>query len=177
MVSILSCHGWKIYTIEGIGNGSYHRIQKVLADYNGTQCGFCSSGMVMNMYALYQSTSTTINNNITDEQVENSFGGNICRCTGYRPILAAFKSLCNKNYNQPDIEDIIVDGGLRCHRKNDNDRDKFVLERCDNDLLLSLLDDAKWIKVFTIKDLLATIDKYGDSRYRLVFGNTAKGMY
>ena len=52
MISITSCHGWKITTIEGIGNRwkGYHPLQKALAENNGSQCGYCSPAFVMSMY-------------------------------------------------------------------------------------------------------------------------------
>lgn len=89
LVSIYQCQGWSVYTVEGIGNKKkgFHPIQKMLAHFNGTQCGFCTPGWVMTMYPLYESGTATM------EQIENNFGGNICRCTGYRHVTKVGLSL------------------------------------------------------------------------------------
>lgn len=78
-----------VTTIEGLGSSSagLHPLQKRLADCNGTQCGYCSPGWVMSFFGFLQSHPDA-----TEEEIEDHFDGNLCRCTGYRPILEAFKS-------------------------------------------------------------------------------------
>ena len=61
--------------------------QERLAKAHGSQCGFCSPGMVMSMYTLLRNHPTP-----TTEQILQAMEGNLCRCTGYRPILAAFNT-------------------------------------------------------------------------------------
>ncbi|CAF1120761.1 unnamed protein product [Rotaria sp. Silwood1] len=71
---------------------SLHSIQQRIAEFYGSQCGFCTPGMVMSLYG-------TLNNieNPTMKDIEDSFDGNLCRCTGYRPILDAAKTFaCDK---------------------------------------------------------------------------------
>lgn len=95
-----------VTTIEGLGSKKkgFHPVQERLADYNGTQCGFCSPGMVMNMYSLLQENPTP-----SSVEVERHFDGNLCRCTGYRPILTAMKTFSPDNdslvcSNQSNVE-------------------------------------------------------------------------
>ncbi|KAJ8949770.1 hypothetical protein NQ318_018999 [Aromia moschata] len=171
LVSIFSCHGWKIHTIEGIGGPTtqYHPIQKLLAENNGTQCGFCSSGMVMNMFALHESGP------VTKKQLENSFSGNLCRCTGYRPILSAFKKLASdaeEKVPSNDIEDIVS-----CHNGNCVEPCKEICEKKNKAGFFYKLRDTKWMKVYQLKDLLELLRNLGTNTYLLVAGNTARGIY
>jgi xanthine dehydrogenase/oxidase len=61
-------------------------MQAQLANAHGSQCGFCTPGFVMSMYSLLRSTATPPR----QEDIEEALAGNLCRCTGYRPILDAF---------------------------------------------------------------------------------------
>ncbi|XP_050309802.1 uncharacterized protein LOC126745822 isoform X2 [Anthonomus grandis grandis] len=170
LVSIFSCHGWKILTNEGIGNptNGYHDIQKLLADNNGSQCGFCSSGMVMNMYALLKSGKK-----LTKMEIEDSFGGNLCRCTGYRPILTAFKKLAmDADMDIVDLEDLKVN----CDRsKCFNSCPKG----CKREPIMIEYNQGKsqWVKMYNLEDLLEILETSGNKKYMLVAGNTARGVF
>lgn len=72
-----------------------HPVQKRLAFLHGSQCGFCTPGIVMSLYTILRS-----NPDATPEEIEESLDGNLCRCTGYRPILDAAKSLSNQKATQ-----------------------------------------------------------------------------
>nr|CAI5857537.1 unnamed protein product [Callosobruchus analis] len=167
LVSILSCHGWKIYTIEGIGGPlqGFHPAQTTLARGNGTQCGFCSPGMVMNMFALMEGHGKQL----SETTVENSFGGVLCRCTGYRPIVQSFRSLVKKEKGEiKDIEDLKpckIDGKCRTDCK----------QKCKQENYYHSFRQSKWMKVHNINDLLDVLISAEDASYRLVGGNTAKG--
>jgi len=61
-----------------------HPVQQAMVDCHASQCGFCTPGFVMSLFALYQSTAE-----VTREAVVDALSGNLCRCTGYRPIVEA----------------------------------------------------------------------------------------
>lgn len=87
LYSIIGCH---VVTVEGIGSTKkgLHPVQERIAKAHGSQCGFCTPGFVMSMYALIRSKNGEY---ITEEEIEENLAGNLCRCTGYRPILDAFR--------------------------------------------------------------------------------------
>ncbi len=78
--------GKALLTVESLQapDGPLHPVQQALVDCHGSQCGFCTPGFVMSLFALYQSCEAT-----DRASVLNALSGNLCRCTGYRPILDA----------------------------------------------------------------------------------------
>ncbi|MCK9624997.1 MAG: FAD binding domain-containing protein [Bacteroidales bacterium] len=81
--------GKHIFTIEWLSNRKeLHPIQQALFNKQGTQCGFCSPGMVMSAYAHYRGKRP-----FTREEIEMTFSGNLCRCTGYESILKSIMSI------------------------------------------------------------------------------------
>ncbi|XP_026741667.1 xanthine dehydrogenase 1-like isoform X2 [Trichoplusia ni] len=193
LVSVLSCHGWEVTTVEGVGNRikGYHDIQTRLAKFNGTQCGYCTPGWVMNMYSLYESKDK----NLSSVEVENSFASNMCRCTGYRPIADAFKSFA-KDADQKlldklgDLEDLAMfkTCGLECAQKcshrdkcfkgvaNSGDGDKEVEYILISDESMIVVDAGKhkWYKAYNLSDVFKAMS-FGE--YKLIAGNTGQGVY
>ena len=72
--------------------GSLHPVQQAMVNYHGSQCGFCTPGFVMSLFSMFKKHSK-----FKDDEIKDSLAGNLCRCTGYQPIIKAAKSLKNKN--------------------------------------------------------------------------------
>lgn len=109
LAPLVSVDGKHVITVEGIGNSkSPHPAQQRIALASGSQCGFCTPGIVMSLYALLRNNGPDAN----EVEVEEAFDGNLCRCTGYRPILDAaqsFKKPCGKS---------LANGGSGCCMEN-----------------------------------------------------------
>ncbi|MFG6160054.1 xanthine dehydrogenase small subunit [Halomonas sp. 1390] len=91
------CH---LVTVEGLASGErLHPAQAAMVDCHGSQCGFCTPGIVMSLFTLYEEQRRTPAP-LTQERLEAALGGNLCRCTGYRPIRDA--ALCMNDYPAAD---------------------------------------------------------------------------
>lgn len=87
---VLAADGCHVTTVEGIGtvkNNKLHPVQQAMVDMHGSQCGFCTPGIIVSIYALLSIEPKV-------EHLEEHLDGNLCRCTGYRPIWDAARSLC-----------------------------------------------------------------------------------
>ncbi len=79
-------HGKSLHTVEGVANpdGTLHPVQKAMIDHHGSQCGFCTPGFIMSMVTAHTAGATD-----HDDQL----AGNLCRCTGYAPIIRAAQAV------------------------------------------------------------------------------------
>ena len=78
------CHLLTVEHLKG-EDGALHPVQQAMVDAHASQCGFCTPGFVMSLFALYLNNAATP----TRDAVVESLAGNLCRCTGYRPIIDA----------------------------------------------------------------------------------------
>ncbi|WP_377290210.1 xanthine dehydrogenase small subunit [Rhizobium sp. SG2393] len=81
-----SLHATHVVTVEHLAgkDGALHPVQQAMVDYHGSQCGFCTPGFVMSLYGLWLT-----NDNPSRAAIEKALQGNLCRCTGYEPIVKA----------------------------------------------------------------------------------------
>ncbi len=110
---VATLDGKAVYTVEYLRqkDGSLHPVQQAMVDCHGSQCGFCTPGIVMSLWNVYtehnrQKTTTS------KQQLRTALSGNLCRCTGYKPILQAGEHMFKANsvhFNHPDLAD-----RLRC---------------------------------------------------------------
>jgi xanthine dehydrogenase small subunit len=85
--------GADIITVEDLANGELHPVQRSMVDHHGSQCGFCTPGFVMALFGLYHRGD---GDGATRERVVEAISGNLCRCTGYRPIVDAGVEACSR---------------------------------------------------------------------------------
>ncbi|XP_061899697.1 aldehyde oxidase 1-like isoform X1 [Entelurus aequoreus] len=105
LMPLCQLHGAAITTVEGVGSTKtrIHPVQERIAKAHGSQCGFCTPGMVMSMYTLLRNTPQPSLDDITE-----AMAGNLCRCTGYRPIVDGCRTFCQ------EVNCCQVNGGKNC---------------------------------------------------------------
>uniref|UniRef100_A0A3B4XUV2 xanthine dehydrogenase n=1 Tax=Seriola lalandi dorsalis TaxID=1841481 RepID=A0A3B4XUV2_SERLL len=93
LLPLCQLHGAAVTTVEGIGSTKtrIHPVQERIAKAHGSQCGFCTPGMVMSVYTLLRNKPQPSMEDITE-----ALAGNLCRCTGYRPIVDGCRTFCQE---------------------------------------------------------------------------------
>ncbi|XP_063067791.1 aldehyde oxidase 6 isoform X2 [Engraulis encrasicolus] len=128
LMPVCQLQGVAVTTVEGIGNTKtkLHPVQERIAKAHGSQCGFCTPGMVMSMYALLRNKPQPCMEDITE-----TLAGNLCRCTGYRPILDGYRTFC-------EVSDCCQSKGGACCLNGNSPEENGHLELFNKDNLLPL---------------------------------------
>ncbi|XP_075687633.1 aldehyde oxidase-like [Rhinoderma darwinii] len=189
LLPVCCLYGAAVTTVEGIGSTTsrLHPVQERIAKAHGSQCGFCSPGMVMSIYSLLRNHPQP-----SMEQIYEALGGNLCRCTGYRAILDGCKTFC-KELNCCKLEQ---ENGQPSDSQEDNvtallfTKEEFLPLDPSQELIfppeLILMtqkqsfqtlvfqgEKVKWITVFNLEELLDLKVKYLEAP--LIVGNTSIG--
>lgn len=133
-----SLHGTHVVTIEHLRgeNGALHPVQQAMVDHHGSQCGFCTPGFVMSLYGLWMRNPSP-----TRTAIEKALQGNLCRCTGYAPIIRAGEAMGTYGQPQGDVlwaERIAVKDKIKAL----NDGRRVVIGEGDRQIIIpASLDD------------------------------------
>jgi len=192
-----------VTTSEGIGNTSdgYHPVQQRLAGFHGSQCGFCTPGMCMSIFSALVKVDKEASrpdpppgfSKLTTSEAEKAVSGNLCRCTGYRPIVDACKSFAA----DVDLEDL----GLNCFwKKGDEPADVSKLPGYNNGAICTFPEFLKseikslmentcsppvavsnggWYHPKSIEELQRVFNSnwFDENSVKIVASNTGSGVY
>lgn len=106
-----SLNGCALFSVEDLAQGKdLHPVQRAMVQLHGSQCGFCTPGFVMSMFALYQQQRHASERLVSGSDlnlshvIDRYLGGNLCRCTGYKPIKAAMvQALSQMQDDETDV--------------------------------------------------------------------------
>ncbi|KAH8402571.1 hypothetical protein KR215_001703 [Drosophila sulfurigaster] len=193
LTPVCAMHGCAVTTVEGIGSTRtrLHPAQERLAKAHGSQCGFCTPGIVMSMYALLRNAAQP-----SMRDLEVAFQGNLCRCTGYRPILEGYKTF-TKEFACGMGDKCCRVNGNGCGAGNEAETDDKLFERSefqpfdpsqepifppelqlnksyDEESLNFHSDRVSWYRPTTLQELLQLKSQYPAAK--LIVGNTEVGV-
>ena len=124
--------GQALWTVDDLASGKRpHPVQQALVQHHASQCGFCTPGFAMSLFALYQTRLAeaaklnTPPRSVTREDALQALSGNLCRCTGYRPILDAAQHMMNHALQTVDEPQLLEKLKL-LHRTNQASEDDFA---------------------------------------------------
>ncbi|KAH9699212.1 Indole-3-acetaldehyde oxidase [Citrus sinensis] len=195
---LCSVNGCLITTSEGLGNSKtgFHPIHQRFAGFHASQCGFCTPGMCMSLFSALVDAEKTHRpeplpglSKLTISEAEKAIAGNLCRCTGYRPIADACKSFAA----DVDIEDLGINSfwakgeskEVKISRlppyKHNGELCRFPLFLKKENSSAMLLDvKGSWhspISVQELRNVLESVEGSNQISSKLVAGNTGMGYY
>ena len=169
--------GKELITVESLkgADGSLHPVQRALVDCHGSQCGFCTPGFVMSLFALYKTQQ-----NPSRAEIGDALSGNLCRCTGYRPIVDAGVKMYEYGADHQDRHQ----HWMNCSFSSATDREmtqseREMIERLRAirraDTLIVRHGSATFYAPVTLKDFASLREAHPDAR--ILAGGTDVGLW
>ena len=169
--------GKELITVESLkgADGTLHPVQRALVDCHGSQCGFCTPGFVMSLFALYKTQQ-----NPSRAEIGDALSGNLCRCTGYRPIVDAGVKMYEYGADHEDRHQ----HWMNCSFSSATDREmtqseREMIERLRAirrpDTLTVRHGSATFYAPVTLKELASLREAHPDAR--ILAGGTDVGLW
>ncbi len=146
-----------------------------LAMNNGTQCGYCTPGFVMNMCGLLSNRPEP-----TKREIQDVFDGNLCRCTGYRPILTGMETFASDWTVEDEHRRMKCLGEEATAAMTPAARPRFALPPGDQltpEPARLYVGDKIWVRPADLTELGAVLREFTGKRVRMVNANTSFGVY
>jgi len=119
---VATLDGCRVLTVENLKqNGSLHAVQRAMIDCHASQCGFCTPGFVMSLFAMTKEFAAPP----SEREIDDILAGNLCRCTGYAPIVRAAR----RAYDLGAGDDPSVSAKVQTRLKNLNDGQSYCLSQ------------------------------------------------
>ncbi|PPR82070.1 hypothetical protein GOBAR_AA38648 [Gossypium barbadense] len=196
---LCSVNGCSITTAEGVGNSKdgFHPIQERFSGFHASQCGYCTPGMCVSLYSALINADKTDRtglrpgfSKLTVSEAEKSIAGNLCRCTGYRPLVDACKSFAA----DVDMEDLGFNSFWKKGESEDIKLSRLPPYNCNNairvfpEFLKTVIkagfnlesEGCRWYSPGSLEQLqsLLQTDEVNDgTSMKIVVGNTGMGYY
>ncbi len=168
--------GKALFTVESLRQrgGPLHPVQQAMVDAHGSQCGFCTPGFVMSLFALYKTEARP-----TRQRIDDVLSGNLCRCTGYRPIVEAAQRM--HDYTAPGA--VPQEWHFYAHEDADTPAARAAEERLASKLrairrrgtLALRHPEGSYLAPSTVTDLAELVSAHPGAR--LLAGGTDVGLW
>jgi len=164
--------GRELITVESLSgvDGALHPVQAAMVDCHGSQCGFCTPGFIMSLFAQFKNSS-----NPTRREIDDALAGNLCRCTGYKPIVDAAR----KMYESPGAKprDWMQTGDSASSEPLVDEKNKVAaIKALDNGLSLSIAKgDRRFHAPVSIAEFAELLEAYPEAT--VLAGGTDIGLW
>ncbi|XVF05029.1 hypothetical protein REPUB_Repub05bG0136100 [Reevesia pubescens] len=196
---LCSLNGSSITTAEGVGNSKdgFHPIQERFAGFHASQCGFCTPGMCVSLFSALVNADKTNRpeprpgfSKLTVSEAEKAIAGNLCRCTGYRPIADACKSFAadvdmedlgfNSFWKKGESDEVKLKRLPSYDRSNASSKFPEFLKKEIKAGANLASNGYHWYSPASLEQLSSLLQKYeanDATSMKIVVGNTGMGYY